>query len=365
MKCYGLKYFFMVLILLTGAGEKVYGQVRDAFVFEQVRKSIVYFVGVTFTDDENAALGTGFVISPDGLIITNAHVLAGSTYVFVVLHDNSQVAIEKVLYYDPVKDFCILKTNAKDLVPLKLGDSENVQKGDDILVVGNPNGDREVLSLGKIHQRIDSKTGQYFHLTTQTTSGSSGSPLMTLNGEVIGVVSGRGWLGDGEFSMATAINEVKPFLNKESLSLSWAEFIQRDDIKGVGLFAKGQAAADRKDYVSQIEFLNEAKKFWPNSPSLFYNLAQAYAQVGRLDDATANFQAVLAIEPKHYNSNYNLSVLYGNKNNVEKAIDYAQRAIDSDPNSSSGYERLIKIYEDLGQAENSALIKQRLNSINK
>ncbi len=150
----------------------------------------------------SAGLGTGFVVRSDGVIVTNAHVVAGATKVSVMMRDGS-VFPAKVLGSDEANDIAVLRIDAKSLPDAKLGNSNNLVIGEWAIAIGNPFGfylgnSEPSVSVGVISatQRnlIAPGEGQasYFDMIQTDAAinpGNSGGPLVDADGEVIGVNS--------------------------------------------------------------------------------------------------------------------------------------------------------------------------------
>jgi serine protease Do len=179
-------------------------------------------------DDEHkqVAGGSGFIISPDGYIVTNNHVVEGASTVKVHWGADENGAgghtsDAKIIGRDPATDIALLKIDAGQSLPnVPLGDSDRIRKGDWAIAIGNPYQFENTLTVGVI-----SAKGRALGLSDQTKSfenfiqtdaainfGNSGGPLMNINGEVIGIntaIRGGGAQGLG---FATPINTAKRLL---------------------------------------------------------------------------------------------------------------------------------------------------------
>ncbi len=143
--------------------------------------------------------GSGFIVSKDGLIVTNKHVVSDDAASYTVLTNDGKKYNAKVLAKDPVQDLAIVKINApKDLPVIKIGNSDSVQLGQTAIAIGNALGEfRNTVSIGIISglsRSIDASSANSLeHLDglIQTDAGinpgNSGGPLINLRGEVIGI----------------------------------------------------------------------------------------------------------------------------------------------------------------------------------
>lgn len=140
------------------------------------------------------SVGSGFIVSPEGHIITNRHVIAGTTRILVKL-DSGEEYMARSLGDDEETDIAVLKIDAKGPLPaVKLGDSESVKVGDWVLAIGSPFGLAKTVTAGIISQtRRETPFSTPFQRFIQTDAainrGNSGGPLVNLRGEVIGVNS--------------------------------------------------------------------------------------------------------------------------------------------------------------------------------
>jgi serine protease Do len=134
--------------------------------------------------------GSGFIISADGLILTNAHVVRDAKDVMVKLSDRSEYAA-KVLGSDPVTDVAVLRIDAKNLPTVRLGDPKQLGVGDPVLAIGAPFGFEQTATQGIVSAKGRSLPGDavvpFIQTDAAVNPGNSGGPLFSGNGEVIGI----------------------------------------------------------------------------------------------------------------------------------------------------------------------------------
>ncbi|HEX4960227.1 MAG TPA: trypsin-like peptidase domain-containing protein [Thermoanaerobaculia bacterium] len=159
----------------------------------KARASVVLLKNLDASGDE-VAEGTGFVIG-NGYIVTNHHVVEGASRMEAVLADKSILELSGILVQDAGHDLAILKAPASHLKPLSLVGADPVEPGERVVVLGNPLGFSSTLSDGivsayrekGIEEDPDFIKGPLLQITAPISEGSSGSPVMNLNGEVVGV----------------------------------------------------------------------------------------------------------------------------------------------------------------------------------
>ncbi len=137
------------------------------------------------------SLGSGFIVSDDGYVVTNNHVIEGADEIFVTLHDNTQVEAE-LIGRDPKSDLAVLKIDVEDKLKFSIfGNSDKSRVGDWVVAIGNPFGLGGTLTAGIISARgRDINSGPYDDFIQTDASinrGNSGGPMFNMDGEVIGV----------------------------------------------------------------------------------------------------------------------------------------------------------------------------------
>ena len=179
------------------------------------------------TKNEQVGAGSGFLITSDGYILTNRHVVEDDTATYTVLLSNGTQKPAKVIYKDPNKDIAIIKISGTGYKPLPLGDSNSVQLGQSVIAVGNALGQYNnsvsvgiISGLNRSIEAADQTTGQPETLTgvLQTDAainpGNSGGPLVDLSGNVIGINVAT-VVGSNNVSFSIPINSVKSIIHSQ------------------------------------------------------------------------------------------------------------------------------------------------------
>lgn len=171
--------------------------------FNKVSDSVVGIVGYTdeITTVENSATqGSGIILTSDGYVVTNAHVIGNSktTYLLQVVTSDGKSYNAGVVGYDSRTDIAVLKMDdAKDLKAAAFGNSENIELGEDIIVVGNPGGLDYQNSITKgIVSAVDRKMSstslvKYIQTDAAINPGNSGGPIVNLYGQVVGIATAK------------------------------------------------------------------------------------------------------------------------------------------------------------------------------
>jgi serine protease Do len=174
-----------------------------ADIAEKVEKAVVGITNkseITISDfffrewtQETEGYGSGIIISEEGYVLTNHHVIENAKQLFVIMHDGETVEAE-LIGSDPHSDIAVLKIDVPDLTVAKIGDSDKVRKGDFAIAIGNPLGHElagsvnfGVISAPIRTLELDGRTMELIQTDAAINRGNSGGALVNMNGEVIGM----------------------------------------------------------------------------------------------------------------------------------------------------------------------------------
>jgi serine protease Do len=168
-------------------------------------------------------LGSGFIIDPDGFLITNFHVIEGETEISVEVYHQNNGQLERKTYQDvrivainKFADIALLKIDDKDAPKFSrvvLGNSEMLAVGESVFAIGSPLGLERTVTEGIVSTKTRELQGDlYLQTTAQINPGNSGGPLFNLRGEVVGITNMKIVSGEG-LGFAIPISAVKYFLD--------------------------------------------------------------------------------------------------------------------------------------------------------
>lgn len=180
------------LATLSMASELIAQRIRPSVVSIECQKVVTNRRGVP---GMSGGQGSGVVIGEDGLILTNAHVVAGAEEIRVTLHDHRSLSAE-IIGMDQMNDLAVLKIPAQGLIAANWGDSENLKVGSMVWAVGSPYGLEQTVTSGIIsgknrygqdpHSR-ERATQELIQTDAAVNKGNSGGPLVDSRGNVVGI----------------------------------------------------------------------------------------------------------------------------------------------------------------------------------
>jgi hypothetical protein len=194
----------------------------SADIVAKAAKSVVLLKGVT---DAGTVYGSGFLISADGKIATNLHVIRDMKSCGVQLASGELYDKLTVLAFDDRKDLAIVKIAGFDLPAIELGNSNEVRPGEPVIAIGNPDGLQGTVTGGMVSAiREDPFSGGYKVIQTDAASnpGNSGGPLINGQGQVIGVITSKLRSSEG-LNFAVPVNYLRGLMTSTDKPMELAE----------------------------------------------------------------------------------------------------------------------------------------------
>ena len=212
------------------------------------------------------ASGSGFIVSADGYIVTNNHVIEGATAAKVIVAGEKDPIDAVIVGTDATTDIAVLKIDRTNLPFVTLGDSDSLQVGELAVAIGNPFGELAgsvtVGVISALDREVSINNTKYNLLQTDASinAGNSGGPLVNSYGEVIGVTNAKVSEGEG-IGFAIPINDVKTVIE----DLINKGFVTGRPVLGIGVVTVDQATADQYGwpvgaYIRQVDADSSAHK---------------------------------------------------------------------------------------------------------
>ena len=187
MKTSLLKFAIIPILTLLLDG-LAFGQLPGSQMVDRSTRSLVSIMSF---DEYGRPLssGSGFFINAMGDIVTNHHVLAGSQKVIIETSEGERGDIIEIIKDDPMVDLTIARTSIRDTIPLPLGDSDRIEVGEDIIVLGDQPGAGKTISLGIVKGVVEANGVTLIEITASIRPGRSGAPVLSSAGKVIGIAT--------------------------------------------------------------------------------------------------------------------------------------------------------------------------------
>jgi S1-C subfamily serine protease len=295
-------------------------------------------------------IGSGFFIDPAGLVVTNYHVIKGSSSLSVQLHNGSSFIPEMIVFASPEKDFAILKVAGRSLPALRLGDSDKIRAGQQVVALGSPLGLENSVSSGVVSGFRELKEGAFIQTTAPVSEGSSGGPLLNMHGEVVGITARSAPQGQN-VNFAIPINEIKAVAMMPTAASGADRSMQRY-LEGVLHFNrqdygkaeeafKSSTELNRNNFDAWMDLGNvyymtgefekefaayrKAVQLRPNSDDAHFSLATAHEDKGEFAAAAAEYRQTILLNPKHTEALFQLSIIHLIQGNRAQALEYHKK----------------------------------------
>ncbi len=333
--------------------------------------------------------GSGVIVHKEGVIVTNFHVISGAEEIEVKLKDGRAFPVTDIIDYDALRDICVLKIDAQNLPVLSLSNSNTLEPGQKILVIGAPLGLEYTISDGLFSGlRVSNELARTkaLQFTAPISKGNSGGPLLDMQGRVVGIVT-RIKPGGQNLNFAIPINEAKDSIHKYP-KMSMQEFSAKIS-RAYNFFHLGEQAlmqwgntneamsyfqkaieikpdmCEAYIFIGQIymmldnpeeaiPILEKAKEFPMNKRIhswLYSTLGNGYCMLGRTQEGFLTLQKAIEIYPDNELAAGGMALALSLSGNHEKAIIYYKGCIEIRPTSAYYYRQLGKEYFTLNQPQ--------------
>ena len=336
----------------------LFGCLSPAISYE-VNKSAVVLLVAKNKAGKTVGIGSGFVIQPEGTLITNYHVLVDAYSVKAYFQNGNQVDVTGIYKIDRKKDFAILKLTEGTYSTLELGKSSNLHDYD------------YTSSLGYLSENVKENNGKiegivvqtygfvlglhpqaypdtpFIYTTTAFGPGFSGGPLVDRNNKVVGIAT----IGGKSINLAIPIKHIKPFIQKTT-TFSFRKLLQQDKNSKEAMYYRGNfylnGLGDPNKAIDEFEKVLAQD---PNFTLARYDLAAAYNNLGMEDEAIRQYEKTIKLQPNFPEALSNLGGYYFRSGKIERAKNLFEKAIKAYPNFIQALSNLGAVLNKLGQPE--------------
>jgi hypothetical protein len=267
-------------MLLSAPGAVPQAQIPRKDIPTLARRAVKAVVLVqAWNEKDEVTQGSGFVISADGKVVTNHHVIEKAKSAIIKFENGAFYLVEGVLASDKSRDVVILKASGKDFPVLPIGDSGSVEIGEEVVAIGSPLAFEATVSNGIISAVRGEEGQQVFQITAPISPGSSGGALLNTRGEVIAITTASAPRGQN-INFAVPINYVKPLLSAKAVAPLPSQEERQEKASEIpaDLPAVWTNLVDGEDY--QIRFLGQFgyAEWIPSEAMRPYKNAGAFAR---------------------------------------------------------------------------------------
>ena len=308
--------------------------------------------------------GSGFFITPSGLLVTNLHVIKGAGDVFAHLPSGAFYKLRGVRGTDEKADVAVLQFDARETPSIKgFGDSDLIKIGDEVYALGTPNGLEATYSAGTVSNPSRQVDGQTFiQFNAPISPGSSGGGLFDLDGEVIGITAASENIKTGpqaglaqNLNFAVPINRVKTTLNPEG------GYELEKDSAGY-YYSLGNLADNKRQRDNAIQLYSKALSSDPNYTAAYIGLATDYYDEGNYQLEVSNYEKAVASDPDNVDALYYLGTAYEDVGEFDKAIESYKRALSINPDYKDALHDLSLEYIATGNTQKARELLPRLTA---
>lgn len=381
------KSAFAILLITFGLISPLLSFAADhSQIFSKVEPS-VFFVAVLNENGQPIGNGTGFAISSDGIVVTNWHVVKKAARLILKTTDNRVYQNVQLIAKDERNDLALLKIDSEAIPALTLGDDAQLRKGQEILVLGNPKGIESWPSEGIVASRqnlagIENLIG----ITAPISTGSSGSPVFTSRGDVMGIAT----LGIPEgqsLNFAVPVSRLRDLLKKANLEdllkLNTNSEGNRHNPESIAPieptskplpgpksgsaltgnpafeveiwrdsdYLKGFEALVRREYTKANQSLETASRRHPQSSDLALNRGYCLSKLGKPEASLAAYKKATQIDPSRPDAHYNLGNANSSLGRYADAINSFESALALNPQFVAAWINLGRAQEKIGKGE--------------
>jgi Flp pilus assembly protein TadD len=343
------------------------GVATDIPALVQKAKPAVVEILTYGKDGKPLKIGTGFFMSPDGILLTNYHVISGPhsppqcewcdaepISIIAKTPTGTVYFFKNIVAASETDDVVELQFSAANVPYLPLGSSSHAVEGQHVLVIGNPEGLEGTVSDGIISAFRTSDSGTGLLKTTKTmiqitapiSPGSSGSPVLDESGDVIGMAT-QVFREGQNLNLAISAETIR-----DAIRGDYAQQIRENPGLGQMYYERGIAHFRLGLYDNAISDITEALRLGPKIKTDVYclNRGRAYANLKQYDKAISDITETIRQKPGWQNAYEHRAIVYFNCGQYGKAISDYSQAIRLDPNYYSDfYDERADAYDKLGQ----------------
>ena len=320
-------------------------------IVKKIQPSVVTIL--TYDKDGKGLMqGSGFFIRKDGDIITNRHVLQGASSANVKTADDKVYPVTGVVAEDKEGDLVLISVDISHDTVQPLSVSASIPEvGERVIVIGSPLGLEKTVSDGIISAVRDIREfGKIIQITAPISPGSSGSPVVNMKGEVIGVATLQKVEGQNLNFAVSGVRVARLVPGKrQPLTQYMAESAKEWRDSAEGLYNTGRAFVWAGDYEKALPYFVEAVKQNPRHAEAYLLIGYCNGNLGRYQEALEAYKQSIRIKPDYAHAYLGLGWIYQLLGRYTEEIEALKQAIRINPDLAEAHSMLGLVYQLLGR----------------
>lgn len=306
---------------------------------------------------QSMGFGSGFFVDDQGHLITNYHVVEDAYAAEVRLKDGTVLAVEAVVAENAASDLVRLRV-ARDgnRGPWLRLSPEPPRIAERVMVVGSPMGLEQTVSEGIVSAlRTAPGLGRFFQISAPISRGSSGGPVLNMDGEVVGVVSFMVVMGQNlNFAVSSEEIEALAPLPLPRTVAQWTyDKSLKEPSQAEQLCRQGFHFSINGEYDRALEFYRSAAAQDPTNETAWYGLGYCYSGINRPERAVETFQQAIRINPENAGLRLELGRTLARLGRHEEAVESYREAARIDPELTEAYSGMAVAQSELGRYEDA------------
>jgi tetratricopeptide (TPR) repeat protein len=339
-----------ICLVLLGASSKALAQENLPEIVKRIAPSVV--VITTYNENGEAiGQGSGFFVNKNGDIVTNRHVLEGANRAEVRIADGRIYAVTKIVAEDKEGDIIKVSTDIPSSAVSPLSMSSYIPEvGEGIVVIGSPMGLEATVSDGIVSAVRDIPGfGNIIQITAPISPGSSGSPVVNMKEEVIGIATFQFVEGQNLNFAIPGERLAKTKAGKGQTIAEWDSCTSREGLTSQEPFLIGLYYLWAEDYENALSYFKEALKRNPLDGEVQCFVGACYAELGRYYEAIESLKQAIQVRPDLADAHYCIGTVYLSLKRWGEAIESLKQAIRINPDYGEAHLVLGATYSELGR----------------
>jgi tetratricopeptide (TPR) repeat protein len=344
---------FVMLLLFFCLDPPLFGEENLPAIIKKIQPSIISIL-ISNKEGKVSGQGSGFFVNEEGDLVTSRHVLEGASGANAVTSEGKKYPIKKVIAEDPDGDLILVSVDLEGgkTQPLSVS-SSFPETGERVIIIGTPLGLEKTVSDGIVSAvREVPGFGKIIQVTAPISPGSSGSPVVNMKGEVIGIATFFIIAGQN-LNFAIPGERISKLVRGEEQTLPEREEQRVETLRASEeyLYATGLRYLWVEDYEKALPHFVEAVKRNPDHAEAYFQIGYCLGKLGKYKEGIEAYLQALHIKPNDADTQNNLCVAYGMLGRYLEAIASCQQALKLKPDFAEPHNNVAWFLHKLGRYE--------------